>query len=370
MAIVTSFRFTENCGAICVDQESWHVWRRKNWFTDHLYSLIEPDQAERFGVELVYGGVGHPPYHLETAEQARKMLREYLSRKDLDPAEVTVEKLGHVVLKAFQTVHKRRVDDKMEYLFGFNADELNAGEYTNCQGTFAINREEVKSRALKIVHGEEKTGYGPLTPPVEACLIGVDRHYGFSAFCLKEKDGVLGFQSCWFESLGQGRQGPGIRFAKLLNERFLDSRRTGEGRDKGVFYLMDAISEAMDHYGQDGGFVRMMIIDGDAASAVDRLRDVRDDAARLCVEIVKAQRHGLIDRDTAVELMTGLTRPDPDIEGIEMRFFQSAEDPMLLGKLLRRYKIEEPGLPDKGPEKQLFKTASVKTAATRKGDAS
>ncbi|HPQ39997.1 MAG TPA: hypothetical protein PLV45_06445 [bacterium] len=370
MAIVTSFRFTKNCGAICVDQESWHVWRRKNWFTDHLYSLIDPDQATRFGVELVYGGVGHPPYHLEVAEKARKLLREHLSRKDLDPAAVTAEKLGHVVLKAFQQVHRRRVDDKMEYLFGFNSDELNAGTFTNCQGTFPIQREEVKSRALKIVHGEEDTGYGPLTPPVEACLIGIDRHYGFSAFCLKEKDGVLGFQSCWFESLGQGRQGPAIRFAKLLNQRFLDSRRQGIGRDRGVFYLLDAISEAMDHYGQDGGFVRMMIIDGDAESATDRLRDIRDNAARLCVEIVKAQRNELLDRETAVDLMTDLTRPEPDIDAVESRFFKAVDDPMRLGKLLRRYKIEEPGLPEQGPEPRLFQADAVQTGAVREGDAS
>ncbi|MCD4653102.1 hypothetical protein K8T06_04130 [bacterium] len=369
MAIVTSFRFTENSGAICVDQESWHVWRRKNWFTDHLYNLIEADQADKFGVELVYGGVGHPPYHLETAEKAKKRIREHLSQPGLDPSDVTVEKLGKVVLEVFQEVHHRRINDKLEYLYGFNMDELNAGEFTNSNGTFKINRKEVQTRALKIIHGEEKTGYGPLTPPVEACLIGVDRLYGFSAFCLKEKDGVLGFQSCWFESLGQGRQGPELRFARLLNNRTLDSRRKGEGKDKGVFYLLDAISEAIDHYGQDGGFIRMMIIDGDAENQADRVRDLRDDAARLCVEIVKAQRNDLITRDRAIELMTGLTVAEPDVMAMEKEFFNSVSDPTLLGKLLRRYKFEEPGLPGKGPEKKLYEYVTVQTGAAREGNA-
>jgi len=368
MAIVTSFRFTENSGAICVDQESWHVWRRKNWFTDHLYTLVDEDQADLFGVELVYGGVGHPPYHLETAEKAKKRIREYLSQPGLDPADVTVEKLGKVVLEVFQEVHRRRINDKLEYLYGFNMNELNAGEFTNNHGKFQIKQNEVKNRALKIVHGEEKTGYGPLTPPVEACLIGVDRLYGFSAFCLKEEDGVLGFQSCWFESLGQGRQGPELRFARVLNNRTLDSRRKGEGKEKGVFFLLDAISEAIDHYGQDGGFIRMMIIDGDAEKHSDRIRDLRDDAARLSVEIVKAQRNDLITREQAIDLVTALTIADPDILSIEKAFFNAASDPALLGKLLRRYKIEEPGLPGSGPEKKLFGKVTAKSGASRKGD--
>ena len=369
MAIVTSFRFTENSGAICIDQESWHVWRRKNWFTDHLYSLVDEEQALKYGVELVYGGVGHPPYHLEVAEKARKLITKYLANPELDPADVTVEKLGKVVLQAFQDVHRRRVNDKLEYLYGFNMDELNSGQFTNCKGTFAINNDDVKARAIKIVKGDEKTGYGPFTPPVESCLIGVDRHYGFSAFCLKEADGVLGFQSCWFEALGQGRQGAAIRFAKLLNNRKLENRRDGGGRNEGVFYLLDAISEAMDHYGQDGGFMRMMIIDGDADDRANRLIDLRDDAARLCVEIVKAQRHDFITRDQAIQLMTGLTVQEPDVMKVEKDFFNAATDPAMLGKLLRKYKLDEEGMPAKGPEKKLYKRSRAKTTVSREGDA-
>lgn len=369
MAIVTSFRFTPNSGAICVDQESWHVWRRKNWFTDHLYILLDPDLADRFGIELVYGGVGHPPFHLEAAETARKMLRDHLLDPDTDPGQITVESLGKIVLKAFHSVHHRRVNDKLNYLYGFGLNDLNAGEFSNEQGTFAIARDEVKKRAMNIVQGSETTGYGPFTPPVEACLIGVDRHYGFSAFCLKEKDGVLGFQSCWFEALGQGRQGAAIRFAKVLNQRTLENRRRGEGRDNGPFHLLDAVSEAMDHYGQDGGFVRMMIIDGDASDRAGRIRDLRDDAARLCVEIVRAVRNNLLDRDAAVELIRELAG-DADVDAVETRFFNAVPDPAVLGKLLRRYKIQEPGLPNQGPENEMFRQVTARTAAGAEGDRS
>lgn len=369
MAIVTSFRFTPNSGAICVDQESWHIWRRKNWFTDHLYILLDADLSDRFGVELVYGGVGHPPFHLETAEIARKMLREHLNQADIDPGDITVEYLGKIVLNAFHAVHHRRVNDKLNYLYGFDLDDLSAGEFSNEKGSFPIARDEIRKRALNIVQGSETTGYGPFTPPVEACLIGVDRQYGFSAFCLKEKDGVLGFQSCWFEALGQGRQGAAIRFAKLLNQRTLANRRRGEGRDDGPFHLLDAVSESMDHYGQDGGFVRMMIIDGDAPDRSLRIRDLRDDAARLCVEIVRAVRNNLLDKETAVSLIRDLT-VNSDIDTVETRFFNAVPDPAQLGKLLRRYKIQEPGLPNKGPENDMFKCVTTPTAVGSEGDRS
>ncbi len=368
MAIVTSFRFTPNSGAICVDQESWHIWRRKNWFTDHLYNLLDDNIAARYGVELVYGGVGHPPFHLETVEIARKRIADYLSQPNVDPATVTVEALGNLVLEAFHAVRTRRVNDRLEYFFGFNRDDLNNQSFTNTAGQHSIKNESVKQRALGIVQGSEPTGYGPLTPPVEACLIGVDKQYGFSAFCLKEKDGVLGFQSCWFEALGQGRQGAAIRFAKLLNQKSLDSRRAGEGKKEGAFYLLDAISEAMDHYGQNGGFARMMILDGNESEPDLRLRDVRDDAARLCIEIVKAVRNDLLPKEKAVELIQKAIEYSADTDAIEAEFFTASDNPALLGKLLRRYKISEPGLPNKGPEKTLFKHTSLSASVGAKGD--
>jgi hypothetical protein len=370
MAIITTFRFTPDSGAICIDQESWHIWRRKNWFTDHLYILLDQELSDRFGIELVYGGVGHPPFHLETAEYARRMLREYLTHRNPETDTITVQSLGSIVLEAFQNVHGRRVNDKLNYLFGFDRDDFNAGTFTTQDSIFSIQDDDVKTRALDIVQGKENTGYGPLTPPVEACLIGIDRQYGYSAFCLKEKDGVLGFQSCWFEALGQGRQGAAIRFAKLLNQRTLSSRRQGEGQDNGLYHLMDAVSEAMDHYGQDGGFVRMMLLDGNAADRRERLRDIRDDAARLCVEIIKAARHDLLPKQTAVELLRETVQPDADIDTLEQKFFNSVPDPIVLGKFLRRYKIQEPGLPGKGPEKDLFSGAADKAAVGSKGDIS
>ncbi len=354
MAIVTSFRFTENAGAICIDQESWHIWRRKNWFTDHLYSLVPEDLAEQYAIEMVYGGVGHPQFHFEVARAAETLIRKQISDYADSPEMVTVPNIGKCVRDAFQMVHLRRVNDKLNYLFGFDLDDFNAGYFEKDGEQCPIERAEVKQRVMDIITGKETTGYGPFSAPVEACLIGIDEQLGYSAFALKEADGVLGFQSCWFESLGQGRDGAATGFSRVLNDRFLDTRRRGEGLIPGVFILLEAILESMDHYGQDGGFVRYIIINGAGKTHAERVLDIHDDAARLSLEITRARRAGLLDPAAAQELLDALIFSRKPRETIEQDLFRRSADPRLLGKLLRGYKTGEPGLPEFSPELELF----------------
>lgn len=354
MAIITALRFTEKSGAICIDQESWHIWRRKNWFTDHLYSLISEEHANRFGIELVYGGVGHPPFHFEAAEKARLALDAYLSRVDLDPSQVTVPALSKVVLDAFTAVHHRRINDKLNFLFGFTMDDFNSGRAAHTSIPFDITQRDVRNRASEIISGKETTGYSPLSPPVEACLAGVDRQFGYSAFALKEEDGVLSFQSCWFESLGQGRDGSTIRFAEFLNQRTLDERRVGAGFEESLVILLEAALKSMDHYGQNGGFIRMMILDAEASTHQTRLLDVCDDASRISIEIVRAMREGLISRDAAIRMTADVVRSNVSPTQAEQLLFSSVQNPCLLGKILRGFKISDGVCPQNGPEPSIF----------------
>ncbi|MBN1357099.1 hypothetical protein JXA40_12625 [bacterium] len=359
MAVVTAFRFTENSGGICVDQESWHIWRRKTWFTDHLYVLVPEKQADRYGIELVYGGSGHPPFHREVAETAGKRVSNYLeNRVDLqDP--VTVEMLGREVLEAFRAVRSRRMNDRLEYLFGFNSDDCLAGRYMSDGQWIEISLPEIKSRAMKIIQGIETTGYNPLSPPVEACLIGIDRQSGYSAFAIKESDGVLSFQSCWFESLGQGRDGAAMGFSQFLNRKLLESRRRGPGDIEGLIVLLEAICQSMNHYGQNGGFIRFMLLNSGGESRNDRIRDIRDDRARLSLEIIRAKQAGLLPVDSAKALLSMLIWDQAPVPDVEKRLFGSVDDPVVLGKLLRGYKIFEPGIPTTSPESTLFLNPSV-----------
>jgi len=357
MAIVTSLRFTENSGAIAIDQESWHIWRRKNWFTDHLYVLVPEHQSDKFNIDLVYGGVGHPPFHCEVTKKARFMIDTFLSDPETDPESITLE--------AFHFVHSRRVNDKLNYLYGFDRSDLNSGTFLSQGKMHNIAQKNVIDRSIKIVRGKESIGYSPLSPPVEACLIGIDKKYGFSAFAIKEEDGVLGFQSCWFESLGIGRDGAASKFAKFMNNRFLDSRREGEGISVGLLHLLDATCESMDHYGQNGGFIRFIILKGDGQNQSERVLDIKDDSARLSVEITRAFRAGIIPSETAVNLLSEIIDNEARLEIIEQRLFQTVDDPVLLGKLLRGYKIPEGNLGEAGPERRLFTKDTIRVTASK-----
>ena len=364
MAIVTSFRFTPDSGAVCIDQESWHIWRRKNWFTDHLYPLISEEDSERFGLEVVYGGVGHPAYHREVYRLAVEYISEFLENH-IDEAEpVTVEEVGKQVLRAFREVHLRRVNDKLQYLFGFDVEEFISGECMDGDERIPIRETRILDRAKRIINGKENTGYSPLSPAVEACLIGVDRKYGYSAFALKEADGVLGFQSCWFESLGIGRDGAAIRFAETLNDRFLDTRRQGKGPIEGIKILLMSICKSMDHYGQNGGSVRFMIVDGSGKCREERLRDIRDERARLSMEIIRGLRFGFLAESTVDSLLEALIFLGHPVEDVERTMFQSSNDQNMFGKMLRGYKISDGSVSSCGPEKGIFEdkteTAEVK----------
>ncbi len=367
MAIVTAFRFTEKTGAICIDQESWHIWRRKNWFTDHLYSLIPEEYSDRYGVALAYGGPGHPPFHFEAAERARVALTHHLSQPDLDPALVTVPQLSKIVLDAFTSVHHRRINDKLHFLFGIDMNDYNAGRALSCDDAFDIVQKDVRARAAEIISGKETTGYNPLSPPVEACLVGVDRRLGYSAFALKEEDGVLSFQSCWFESIGQGRDASTIRFAEFLNQRTLDTRRQGAGFEESLLVLFEAVLKSMDHYGQNGGFVRMMVLDADATRYADRVIDVCDDTARICIEIVRALREGLVTRDAAERMTADVVRKVISPAEAEKQLFAAVPDPCLLGKILRGFKMSDGGNASSGPERAIFGLAHSTLESTQGG---
>ncbi len=364
MAIVTAFRFSKDSGAICVDQESWHIFRRKNWFTDHLYLLVPKEHSDRYGIELAYGGVGHPPFHYEAVKMARRKISDYLDGPGIKAEDATVENLGRLVLEAMREVRRRRVNGKLHYLFGFDGDGFASGNFKREGCEYSIRQKDVKTRCMDIIGGRETVDDSPFSPPVEACLIGTDRRYGYSAFALKEKDGVLSFQSCWFESMGQGRDGAAQRFADFLNKRILDIRRSGADLAEGLTVLMEAACMSIDHYGQNGGFVRVIILNGEGASREERVIDIHDDKARVMVEMVKASNHGIVSRSRVRELIWRTACGRLAVEEAEKELFGSCPEPAKLGKLLRGYKIEEPGLTLDGPENELYLKESAEPVLT------
>ena len=357
MALVTALQFSKDSGALCVDQESWHLLRRKTFFSDCVYSLVPGDVADRFGIELIYAGVGHPSYHMEAATNAEKRIGALYrgSPPDRDDGkEPRVKDLADIVLDEFRKVHRRRISDKLHYLYGFTADDFLERKWKSGKRTHGIRQEKVLQESRSILEGKESPGYPPLAPAVEACLAGVDGEYGFSGFTMKESDGVLSFHSCAFDALGMGRYVAAASFAKLFNGKFLDTRRGGIGKATGLYQIIDAVLEAMDHSGQVGGNIRLVMLDGKGKRREERLRVLSHNPARLAIEIVRASRARLVPKERARELLMRLMDEKDAWQRIENEFFSRCETPEKLEKLLRGYKIGEEDLPLSNITSELF----------------
>lgn len=336
MAILTSLKFNDHSGVIAVDAESWHLRRRKSYFSNRIYTLSPSADTGEPGVELLYAGVGYPAFHFETAERASKALA------DKKPGDIeTVYDAARVVLDAFTETRRRRVNDRMKFLYGMDIDDMKRMD----AGSGGGSRARIGRHALQLAGGGERPGYPPLSFSNDACLIGIDAADGYSAFALKEKDCVLSYQSCGFEAMGHGRYGAAASFAKLLNGLFLDHRRQGVGFRKGFLTVLDAMVEAFEHYGQAGGPVSLGFADAEGAPGKDRVRVIEDNRSHLAIDIARLFRNGLIREETAVALLEKVVAPGADAGAVEKEMFDSADDFTAAEKLLRGYKIAEPGLP-------------------------
>ncbi|MEK7482891.1 MAG: hypothetical protein AABZ60_01020 [Planctomycetota bacterium] len=356
MGIVTALKFTPEMGAICVDQESWYLNRRRTLFNDILYPLNLPQFTQEFQINWVYGAVGNPNFHMEVIQKARKEI-ETKWKKGHFQNTVEIMTLSRIILKAFQQTWRRRIDDQIRFLYGFGADDLNRGYFLDSKGQkIPIKNSKIKQYALDCVNQKEKLFFGTLPTPNHICLIGVDPNQKFSAFCIKEDQGVLSFQSGGFESLGDGCYAGAMEMARTLNLQFLSDRRQGCGRNRGVLTLLSSILEASDHYAKIGGNIRMMILD---AQQPQEIKELRDAPARIALEITKSYRAQILSQEQAEQMLADLIFHQNNWEAMEAQLFQTVSSRTALDKLLRGYKNigELPTLPENHPffgkEKQL-----------------
>ncbi len=341
MALVAALRFDGRSGAVCADQETWFLLRRKTLLGDLIYSLGPTGIKQVEGTEVLYAGVGHPSFHHEVAARARADIQAACAA---DPRIAgNPQALGGLVRGAFARTMRRRADDQLRFIYGFSTADLHRGSFTFGGETVAIAQDRVKQRALSVAQLKEEAG-GGATPPNEACLGVLASDGSYSAYALKAEDCVLSYQSCGFDALGQGRLAAASRVAKQLNTMYLSSRRAGVGRELGLFILIDAVLEAWDHYGQVGGGLRIVIADS-TISGNRKLLELADERGRLGMELVRAERADLLTREQAIDLLNGLAYGGIPWQKIEQRMFMECRDFLQLEKLLRGYKTAEGGLP-------------------------
>jgi hypothetical protein len=337
MAIVNTFTFNDQQGAIVSDEESWHLRLRKTHHSEYLLNLLPAAVAKVCKLKAIYGGVGNPAYHYEVVHRTRQEIARRWRENDEAPA--TLLEVSRTVLEAFHGVSRRYSDEKLRFLFGFGLDDANAGRVVVDGEPFPVEQEPVRKRALKIANLEEGFEDAPLTPPNHACIAGWDPENGFKGFVLKQENGVLSFQSGGFDSLGAGRYAGGVSFQKTLGRMTLEQRRKGVGFGQGLAVLLTSIIEAGEHFGQVGGTYNMYIIDGREDDLGCRLRYVHGDEARLAVEIARGMRSGFLAQAKAWTLLARLVGPGGKVNEVEKAMFSACSSPRAFDLALRGYKV-------------------------------
>jgi len=327
MAIVNALRFDAHSGAMAADEESWHLRRRKTYFSACLYDLAPPGAGE--ALTAVYGGAGEPSFHHEVVLRARREL----ARKP--PG--TVEELGRAVLDAMHATTRRIADGRLRFFFGFGADDLNRGRFDADGEPFEIRNPSLLKQAREIVEGKSEPGAREGLPPNQACLLGTDAE-GFQAFCLKEADGVLSFNAGGFESLGAGHASGGMRFGGTLGRKTLAERRRGMSRREGMRILLESMIDAAAAFGMVGGRFHLVVLDGRKPPGSRRLR-IGGPRSALATEAVKAVRGGFVRERNGLDLMEEILFGGLRLELAEERLRKASEDPRGLDLFLRGYKI-------------------------------
>ncbi len=342
MAVVTALQFSPVSGAMICDEEYWYLRRRRSYFTDNIRNLIPEDVADALGIQAAYGGYGHPGFHEEVIRRTREKITKIFQDSTGDKAAGQlgdIENIAMIVRQAMQDTRRRKVDDMLKYLYGFNMDELNQGVFEENGTKYDIKQENVVTDAKKIVTYEKKTG---LTDPIfknKAVVIGYDRSFGYRGFHVNAENTVCSLISGGFEAIGAGLYGAGVEFSRIMNRLTLDERRNGFDRVWGVIALIEATLKAYDHFHEVGGGLNFIYINGEASSAADRYIELHDNVTRLAHEMVKTAQYSLVGYAQIYPLINDLIFNRVDRRKVEKKFFQSVKDQKSLNKLLRGYKF-------------------------------
>ncbi|HPQ40982.1 MAG TPA: hypothetical protein PLV45_11475 [bacterium] len=339
MALVNFLKFSADSGAIISDEEYWNVFFRKRMHGDNLHSLLTADQAEKLAVQAVYGGVGYPSVHREVVVDTRERIARCIRENGTDTLQ-RVKDVARIAFDALQAAIRRRIDQKLQFYYGFSTDELNAGQFRVADETWPIASPEVLDKSRKLASRETRDTLLKAVLDAKAAVFGYDAD-GMTGYYLAGENSIMGYVHEGFEAIGSGKYASGLVFGQDFKAKTLKMRQQGYAPATGMFELIDSAYLAGEHFKEVGGNYNVVILDRAAKKPADRYRQVFDETARLATEIVRAVRAGLLPRETAIGLIEGLLFKGKSIKTVENQLFTSATDSTALELILRGYKRDE-----------------------------
>ncbi len=339
MALVNFLKFSADSGAIISDEEYWNVFFRKRMHGDNLHTLLDSETAEILGMQVVYGSVGYPSLHREvvTGTQQAVAHRVKTQGKDAFPR---LKDIARLAFELLQKGIRRRIDQKMQFYYGFKTDDLNRGSYTDGGETIPIKTEKIRKAAGKLAQREQTDTLLKDVLAAKAAVFGYDAD-GITGYYLAGENSILGYVHEGFEAIGTGKYASGMVFGKDFKAKTLMMRQAGYDPAEGLLELIHSATLAGDHFKEVGGNYNFMVLNRAAKRPEDRIQTVFDDEARLASEIVNAFRAEILSRKDAVACLRSLVFEAKPLQKVEKVLFEKVTDPRMLHYLLRRYKLRD-----------------------------
>lgn len=376
MSTVIAMRLNRDQAVLLADESTWHLshvfgYRRAN-YGDSLANLLPPEVTEETGLATILCGVGFPSFQDEVARRATAALRP-------GPGEASPrcnDEASRKVQEAFLETHRRMVDDKLRFDYGFSLDQLNARRYP-------VDGEPREIRQAAVIGAARATAAGsiPGNPSArifsnQGLVLSRDRDHGIQGWYLGPDGRHMGFTTP-LAVIGDGNQLASHRMAEFLERRDVTQRRDGFPAREGLFVALRIAAELHGRVGTMGGYFQILFLDGDAG-----VRELVDDSCHLATEILRAHLWGFLGREDATELVASLIFDQAGDEEIERELFRRVgEDAADLQRYLMGFKprstplardLDPPPPPPtppakkRGRKKASSKKSSGKRSASRK----
>ncbi|MBN1878871.1 hypothetical protein JW823_02075 [bacterium] len=339
MSLVNFLRFNDDSGAIISDEEYWNVFFRKRMHGDNLHNVLHSDISAKLGIQCVYGGVGYPSVHREVVEKTRERIEQIILEKGVTAIR-RVKDVARIAFDCLQEAIRIRIDQKMQFYYGFKTQDLNAGQFTVQGETFPIETAVVKENARKLASRETQDTLLKVVIEAKAAVFGFDEN-GITGYYLAGENSIMGYVHEGFEAIGTGKYASGLVFGQDFKAKTLKMRQQGYSPPTGLFELIDSAFLAGEHFKEVGGNYNFVLLDRKAATAEQQYRQVFDNEARLATEIVRAVRTGYIQKKQGIDLLNRLVFKKQDVTAIEKSLFEKARDRNALDLVLRGYKNQE-----------------------------
>ncbi|MBN2056430.1 hypothetical protein JW905_16015 [bacterium] len=341
MSVINLMKFNHSAGALIADEEQWYRGIRRLLSFDNLQALLDEEMAEKLGVEVVFGSVGTPSIGFEGGQRIRRRLRELFKAGGGRAAELrTIAGITRIAVGELQTLIRELLNQKLNFCFGFNADDLNRGYFESEAGKVEIKQDSVVKEAQGIA--TLQNGNPHVAPIIDhvSIIAGYDPTRGFEWNLFEAAEGGVFVGSGSFESIGKGSDVSTLSLIAYANRKQLSERRLGFNHMEAMIELLRSFNEAARFNHEVGGYPHIIIIDGEQKERASRFRELTGDSTKLASETVAAMDFGFIDKELGWRLVEMLLFAGGAADAAEEALFAGAGDPYALEHFLRGYKLD------------------------------